>query len=429
MLDVREAHWRIAGSMAATSRRRFLVSTVGTFGVAGALENLSAMPAASRRDRLTDLELLPVRATEQTVWLFVRLKTNSGLTGLGEASGAVSYFNTSRRLATQHAARMKDELTTFFQMVEGRSPLEITRLRKFGLPRAQAGGLVSTTAFSAIEQAMWDLSGKLLEQPVCNLLGGKLREHLPVYANINRAAKPRTPAGFAASATKAVAEGFRAVKLAPFDGFKRQDFSDPAKSKPVTDGIGCVAAVRDAVGNNVAVMVDGHSLFDVPLGIEIAQRLEPYRLARYEEPIAPTMISETNTIRRAIKTELAGGEMLFGMKGFADLCRSHAVDVIMPDVKHCGGLLELTHIAALAEMEGIAVAPHNPSGPVSTAASVQVSAVLSNFRILELQWGEVEWRGEIVTPHEQFDSGRIRVSEQPGCGVSLNEQVVKKYAL
>lgn len=424
-LDVRLEPRRIANIMAIASRRKFLTSAAGTVCAAGVMANLSAAAATSRRVRLTGLELLPVRATERTVWLFVRLKASSGLTGLGEASDAFGYLNTTREQAT----RMKDELTAFFRMVEGRSPLDIAWLRKLGLPRARAGGLVAATAFSAIEQAMWDLTGKLLEQPICNLLGGRLQERLPVYANINRATKPRTPAGFAASAARAVTEGFRAVKLAPFDGFKRQDFAEPAKSKPVADGIACIAAVRDAVGENVAVMVDAHSNFDVPLSIEVAQRLEPYRLTWYEEPVAPELVAETTTIRRAIKTEMAGGETLFQMKGFADLCRSRAVEVIMPDVKHCGGLLELMHIAALAEMEGVAVAPHNPSGPVSTAASAQVGAALSNFRILELQWGEVPWRGEMVTPHETFERGEIAVSTQPGCGVTLNERLVKKYAL
>lgn len=409
--------------MSTGNRRTFLKSTAGAVCAGGVL--LSASAENSKSVKLTGVELLPVRATERTVWLFVRLKTNAGLTGLGEASDAFGYLNTTLEQAT----RMKDELSVFFQMVEGRSPLEIAWLRKMGWERASAGGLVAATAFSAIEQAMWDLAGKVLGQPICNLLGGKLRERLPVYANINRATKPRTPEGFAASAKKAVAEGFRAVKLAPWDGFKRTEFAEPAKSKPVADGIACAAAVREAVEESVAVMVDAHSLFDVPLGIEVARRLEPYRLTWYEEPVAPELIEETKAIRRAIKTEMAGGETLFGMKGFAELCRSRAVEVIMPDVKHCGGLLEMTHIAALAEMEGVAVAPHNPSGPVATALSAHVGGTLNNFRTLELQWGEVPWRAEMVMPEEKFERGEIVVSEKAGCGVELNERLLKKYTL
>jgi galactonate dehydratase len=126
---------------------------------------------------------------------------------------------------------------------------------------------------------------------------------------------------------------------------------------------------------------------------------------------------------------MAGGEILYGIAGFAPLIRNHAVHVIMPDVKHCGGLLELTRIAAMAEGEGITVAPHNPSGPVSTAASVQVCAVLNNFRLLEFQWGEVEWRHDILDPPERFVNGAIRVPERPGFGAELNEKVVKAHSI
>jgi galactonate dehydratase len=125
---------------------------------------------------------------------------------------------------------------------------------------------------------------------------------------------------------------------------------------------------------------------------------------------------------------MAGGEVLFGIAGFAPLTRTKAVDVIMPDVKHCGGLLELTRIAAMADADGVAVAPHNPSGPVSTAASVQVCAVLRNFRVLEFQWGEAAWRQDVLDPPEQFVSGSIAVPSRPGLGVRLNDRVVKAHS-
>lgn len=407
------------------TRRHFFASTLGAAGAAVLPMKLLAATAAPPPVRLTKIELLPVRATVRTVWLFVRVHTDSGVTGLGEASDAFGYFDTTRA----QAAQMADELKVFFEIVQGRSPFDIARLRQLGEPRALAGGIVPATALSAIEQAMWDVAGQILGQPIHALLGGKLRERLPVYANINRATNPRTPAGFAAAAKRAVAEGFRAVKLAPFDGFKQRDFPGPAHAQPVLDGIASIAAVRAAVGNDVQVMVDAHSLFDVPLSIEVARRLEPYRLTWYEEPVAPEKVDDTVAIRRAIRQEMAGGETLFQTRGFAPLCRSQAVNVIMPDVKHCGGLLELTHIAAFAALDGVAVAPHNPSGPVSTAASVHVGATIRNFRTLELQWGEVPWRGEVVEPPEVFQQGEIAVSDRPGCGVKLNERLVQKYAL
>lgn len=382
-----------------------------------------ATPAQKRAVRIRDVQLIPVRATERTVWMFVRVTTDSGLTGLGEASDAFGFANTSKVQAQQ----MEAALRSCIEVMQGRSPFEIEYFRQQCRTRASKS-LIAATAFGAIEQALWDLSGKILQQPVYNLFGGKVRDSLPVYANINRVTKPRNPAGFAASAKKAVAEGFRALKLAPFDGFNRQQFEQPETAKPVLDGIASIAAVRAAIGGDVQIMIDAHSLFDVPLSIYVAEQLEPYKLTWYEEPVAPEMTTETLTIKRAIQQPMAGGEILFGTAGFAPLCRQQAVHVIMPDVKHCGGLLELTRIAALAELEGIAVAPHNPSGPVSTAASVQVCAGMSNFRILELQWGEVAWRKDLVTPAETFVAGNIGVPKLPGLGIELNERLAKQYA-
>ena len=176
-------------------------------------------------------------------------------------------------------------------------------------------------------------------------------------------------------------------------------------------------------------MIDAHSFFDVPLARTVAERLEPYKLAWYEEPVAPQKVEEMLEIRRSIRQPMAAGELLFGVAGFAPLCRRQAVQVIMPDVKHCGGLLEMSRIAAMANADGIAVAPHNPTGPVSTAASVQIGANMKNFRILEYQWGEAPWRAELVTPPQTFERGSLRVPDRPGFGIELNDRVVNAHPL
>jgi len=376
---------------------------------------------AAPKLRVTTLELLPMRATARTVWLFVRLGTDAGLTGLGEASDAFGFANTSK----QNAASMEAELRAMFRLIEGKSPLEIAAYRREGERLAAGRGLIPATAYSAVEQALWDLSGKALEVPTYALFGGKLRDTLPVYANVNRATQPRTPQGFAVAARAAVKEGFRAIKAAPFDGFPKAGSAAPVVEAAVENGIACVVAMRDAIGPDVELMIDCHSFFDVPLAERVARRLEPQKLAWYEEPVAPERVEETLEIRRRIPQPMAGGEILFGMAGFAPLSRTRAVHVIMPDVKHCGGLLELTRIAAMAEADGVEVAPHNPSGPVSTAASIQVCAVLKNFRLLEFQWGEVDWRHEVVQPHERFERGTIRVPDGPGFGIELNDALVR----
>jgi len=373
---------------------------------------LGGIAAVSRpRVRLTSVELWPVRATQRTVWLLLRLHSDAGVYGLGEASDAFGIRGTS----PANVAEMRTELARQFENLRGRSPFDVEYFRLV----TKLDGLLARTVHSALEQAMWDLAGKVLDVPVHSLLGGKIRERLPVYANINRATTLRTPAGFAASAKRAVANGFRALKLAPWDNFVDTEAF-------VDQGIQCLIAVREAVGEEVEIMTDCHSFFTVPRAIGVAKRLEPVGLSWYEEPVAPERTAETLEIRRAIRQKMAGGEFLFGVRGFEPLCRDKAVHVIMPDVKHCGGVLEMTRIAAMAEIFGVEVAPHNPTGPVSTAASVQLCAGMKNFRTLELQWGEADWRGSLVQPAERFEAGSIGVPDAPGFGITLNEELARE---
>ena len=403
--------------------RRQLLVTGGGLLVAPLLALQSAR-AAAPSFRLTRVELIPIRATSRTVWLVVRLHTDKGLTGLGEASDAFGFANTT----VANAETMRARLQMFFDIVRGGSPLDVERHRQRGMPLIK-GDLVSATAFSAIEQAMWDLAGKALDAPTYTLFGGKVRDALAVYANINRATNPRTPEGFANAARRAVKEGFQAIKAAPWDGFPATGSPQKAVDTAVEAGIAAVVAMREAVGPAIDIMVDCHSFFDVELAVSVARRLEPQRLRWYEEPVAPERVDETVAIRRRIQQPMAGGEVLFGVSGFASLVQRRAVDVIMPDVKHCGGLLELTRIAAAADAEGVAVAPHNPSGPISTAASVQVGAGMRNLNFLELQYGEVPWRAELLRPPERFVNGEIAVPDRPGFGVTLNDNAIRRQAL
>lgn len=402
--------------------RRDVLRTAGT--VVAPFLALNGARAAVPRLRVRGVDLLPVRATNRTVWLIVRLQTDAGLVGFGEASDAFGFANTT----SDDTARMRSQLKAFFDLVNGRSPFEIERYRQQGEPLARQG-LVAATAFSAIEQALWDLAGKALDVPAYVLLGGAVRTELPVYANINRATNPRTPAGFASAARRAVSDGFGAIKAAPFDGFPAPGSSAAEIARAIDTGIDSVGAMRDAVGPKVAIMIDCHSFFDVEQAVRVAGRLEPQNLAWYEEPVAPERVDETLAIKGRIKQPMAGGETLFGLSGFGPLIRRRAFDTIMPDVKHCGGLLELTRIAAMAADAGVMVAPHNPSGPVSTAASVQVCAGMKNVNYLELQYGEVDWRSGVLTPPERFTNGRIQVPDRPGFGIELNEAVIRSRSL
>lgn len=378
----------------------------------------SATRSAADEVAISGFDLVPVRATDRTVWLFLQLRTNVGLTGIGEASNAFGSANTTTdNVATMHAA-VEGVLAAFNSL----SPLAVPLLRQQARSSAQRNR-ISATAFSAIEQAMWDLSGQLFNAPVWQLLGARQRDTLPVYANINRAVQPRTAERFAALASQARADGFSAVKAAPFDSFPVNG-TNVEIAAHIDAGISATVAMREAIGDDAALMIDCHSFFSVEQAIAVAQALEPVNLTWYEEPVAPQMIEQSLSIKRGIPQQLAGGELLFGVEGFAPLIERNVFDVIMPDVKHCGGLTELMQIAELAAANGVFVSPHNPSGPVSTMASVHAAACMENFNYMELQYGEVSWRSEILNPAETFVDGTIAVPEAPGLGVELNEKAI-----
>ncbi len=315
--------------------------------------------------RITGMDVFVVKATPRTNWTFVRLKTNGGLTGLGEGIG--------RRADAP-------ELAHFFKLVSDKSPFDIARYRQLGWDLAQSGGLSTATAFSAIEQAQWDLVGKALGAPVFDLFGGKLRNELPLYANINRATVDRSPTSFALNAKAAVEQGFSAIKAAPFDGFPELSAPPEEIEGATALGVSCVEAMREAVGPDVKLKIDCHSHFNVDLAVAVAKRLEEQELSWYEEPVDPTRIEDTKAISAAISQRLAGGEFLFGVEGFAPLCQENAVDVVMPDVKHCGGILEGRRIATIAELHDVLVSPHNPSGTCSHSGVCSAMCRYGQFR-------------------------------------------------
>ncbi len=349
-------------------------------------------------------EIVPVQVSARTTWLHILLHTNLGLTGVAEAS-----LGNRRELP---------ELERFFALVRDRPIPDVETYRRRGRSMAARDGLRAATAFSAIEHALWDLAGKAEGVPAHALLGSQARDGVLLYGNINRMTTERTPDGFAASAEKAVEAGFRALKAAPFDGFPPR--ADPAAIREAIDlGIRCLESIRAAVGPGIALKVDCHSHFTEAEAIEIANRLEPVDLDWYEEPVPATGVAATRRIRDAVAQRLAGGERGFGVEGFAPLVDERAVDVIMPDTMHCGGLAEGLAIADAAADADIAVSPHNACGPVSTAAALQLCAVAPGIESLELQWGEVPWRPDVVEPPERFEAGRMAIPDTPGLGVSL----------
>lgn len=376
-----------------------------------------AAPGRAPKVTITGLEIFRVQVNRRGNWTVARLQTSAGVTGIGDASQS---GNDGRTLVF---------LRQFFTAMQGRSIYDIEYLRRIGMPEAIRSGLPAAVAMSSLEQSLWDIRGKIAGIPVYELLGGKVQPQIRMYANINRSVEPRTPAGFAEMAVRAVAAGFDAVKLAPFDEMPR-DLRDAAVVEEFTKrGIACATAVRDAIGPHVDLLIDVHSHLDLARGLELARRLEPLRLFWLEEVTPPKPLTNLASINRDAKMPTAGGETILGVKGFYPYIKAEAVDIVMPDVKFCGGLLEMKKIAAIAEGAGLLVAPHGPASPVGNIAAAHVCATLPNFNILEFSYGEVPWRAELLDPPERIKGSALVMSDEPGFGVALNEKTVAKYAV
>ncbi len=372
--------------------------------------------------QITEVESITVRVNHRGDWLHVRLTTDEGLTGIGEASHGG--FGPERDAIVSAVIAYQCQ-----PLLLGADPRAV---RAAMLPlRSLVDGLATATAVSACEQALWDLAGKAAGLPVYRLLGGPVRERIPLYANINRAVVDRAPEEFARVAAEAVAAGFSAVKCAPFDGMDRRRVRDRDQRERLARGVASVAAIREAVGTDVELYVDCHSHFDLPTVVEVAHALHDLGVRWFEEPVPTEDMTALRQVRphaEALGMDLIGGELLYDLAGFWPYLDAGVWECIMPDVKHCGGIGALLAIAEAATARGVAVAPHNPSGPVSMAASAHAGAAMPHLRALEYAWGEVPWRAELTTPPERIEDGMYLLPTAPGLGVTLHDGVVAAHA-
>lgn len=359
------------------------------------------------------LETLVVQVNRRGDWVFCLIHTNDGITGLGEASHGLS------------DPLVITALEQYGRRLVGKDPRRIGEI--WAALNSRHGGRVEHTALSAIEQALWDILGQHLGVPIRTLLGGELRDRVRLYANINRHVTDRSPAGFAAAARQAVAQGFTAVKLAPFDEVRGPAHVRTGPRAAWLPGIERVREVRSAIGPEIELAVDCHGRFDVTEALTVARALEECDLYWFEEPVPHTCTDDLARITSLVPMATASAESVYAVEGFAPFVTRRTVDVIMPDVKHDGGLMETVRIAGAARAAGILVAPHNPAGPVSTAAVAQVVSTLSNYCILEYAWGEVDWRADLLEPAERIEDGYLLLADGPGLGHRLNPEVVAQH--
>ena len=344
-------------------------------------------------------------------YLFLRLTTDTGLTGVGEAT-----------LEWQEQTVQTLVHEWLEERIIGVDPFDIEQV--FGkLIRDQyQGGSTVMSAISGAEIACWDLIGKACGQPVYKLLGGQAREHLPAYAN-GWYGGSRTPGDYAEKAREVVRRGYRGMKFDPF-GAAWKDLTHP-EMQAAED---IVAAVRLAVGDDIDLMIEVHGRLSIGSAIEMGQRLAKYHPAWYEEPVTPHNLDLLAEVKRALPFPIAAGERLYMLEEFYRLAQLRACDVCQPDLAHCGGLGIGKKIAAFCQAQDIRVSPHCSIGPVALCAAMHFDWATPQVAVQE-NFGDYDapWRHDLVGGWQAVRDGEFLLPDKPGLGIELNLEVCAKH--
>jgi galactonate dehydratase len=346
----------------------------------------------------------------RTNWVFVKVTTDSGLCGYGEAT--LEY----REQTVATAIRELD------RTLRGRDPFAIEAIWHESYRDTYfRGGPVNMSALSGVEMALWDIKGKALGVPVYELLGGRVRDRVPCYAN-GWFAPARKPEEFADKARAATALGFTGLKWDPF-GKNYRTIDKPS----LKQALACIEAVVDAVGDQIEILVEAHGRFDVATAVRIGRALEAYDIGWYEEPVPPDNLDALAEVKRRVRVPVAAGERIYSRWDYQRFFALDCADVAQPDPSHVGGIGETRKIAAQAEARHKALCPHNPSGPVANAAALQLAACTPNFQWLETMAIDVPWRHDICDEQIVMDAGHMGIPDRPGLGVELNEEAMEAH--
>ena len=350
-------------------------------------------------------------------WLFVRLRTDEGVEGIGEWSTA----HVGRESAQAELIR-----TLVRQFVIGTSPFDIEMMwqRLYATDHDyRHPGLISTPALSAIEMACWDIVGKVLNQPVYNLLGGRYHLKLRAYAYMPTQGIWESPEKAGEIAAQLLEEGNTACKFDPFTPFFPLPRDIPLKTiKHVAKIFQCI---RDAVGDELEIGIGTHGQFTTYSAIRIAKILEEYDPIWFEEPVPPENVDEMARVAAHTNIPIATGERLLTKYEFTEVLEKQAAQIIQLDVGHCGGILESKKIAGMAEAHYAMIAPHMYCGPVAAAAAIQLATCSPNFLIQE--YNATSLHADLLKDPIQFANGTIIPPTGPGLGVELDENIVAKH--
>jgi len=354
--------------------------------------------------KITAVEVFHVKPR----WAFVKISTDEGIVGWGEV------MVEGRARTVETAVR---EHTSF---LIGQDPARIEYLwQSMYRNTFYRGGIVLVSAISGIEQALWDIKGKVLNVPVYELMGGMYRDKIRMYGHCWGA----TTEKIITRALERQSNGFTAIKIL------LEPFTANRGVKRYIDGqIQRFAQIREAVGDDMDIAIDFHGRVNPDIAIQIIDGIVPYRPLFVEEACLPENTDAMDTIARKAMVSLATGERLVTRFGIRSLLEKHTVAVIQPDLCHAGGIAEVRRMAAMAEAYYVKVAPHNPLGPISLAANIQLGACTPNFLICEHFGMKEEWdigQGYLNKPFKIVD-GYITIPKTPGLGIEVDESMVEE---
>ena len=347
-------------------------------------------------------------------WIFVKVETDEGPTGWGEA---YSQYDRDRPVLA-----LIEEIGRY---VVGRDPFQIKHITQMAYQdfAIRRGSLEFYSALSGIEQALWDIVGRACGQPVYNLLGGRCRDRIRVYAN-GWSYGTSAPDEFARAAEGVVEQGFTALKLDPLPRAWRTYIPKDHERHAVE----VIRAIRKAVGPDVDILLDIHRRLAPMHAISLSKRLEEFEPYWFEEPCQAENLDAIAEVRSATAIPVVTGENIFTKDGFRPVFERRAADIINPDVANCGGILELKEIAAMAEPYLVAVSPHNYNSMVlGLAATVHASAVMSNFVITEYFLPFVELGREVCRNPLEPVNGYIELPTGPGLGLEIDEAALARH--
>ncbi|MDP6822022.1 MAG: mandelate racemase/muconate lactonizing enzyme family protein, partial [Dehalococcoidia bacterium] len=377
--------------------------------------------------KITDIKTYVVKVSDQSSpwpWLFVEVETDEGITGLGEATD------------THAAPALITAFETIKPMIVGEDPANIEEIwqRIFHSFSNINGRGFTSHLISAIDTALWDIRGKVLGQPIYNLIGGPVRDRVPLYTHIQDIRQANGLQDAYDQTKRVISEGYTAIKTDPFNLQRPSgprhwgaDKIERLAPEAIREAVDWMDTVRDAAGPEAELMVDAHARFDTASAIAAGQALEHVNLIWYEEPVPPQNYAALQQVRENTSIPLCMGERHFTRYDYLPLFEHRLVDYVMPDILWTGGISEMKRIGSMAEAYYVRIAPHDAMGPVSIISGFHCSMTMPNLYRLECLHTWFDDFAKILDPMFRYEGDSILPTDEPGLGIALNHEVLDRY--